>query len=213
MRVVIFANGTLADPRTYRDRLLSDDLIVAADGGAAHACAVGVTPHVVIGDQDSLDPHLKSKLEAAGTRFVNFPMAKDETDLELALLYAADRGADEIMVLGALGGRLDQMLANVLLLALPELAGIHVYISDGDQIAFLVRDEAVVKGRPGDTVSLIPLGGDVAGVTTKGMAWPLNDETLHFGPARGVSNVLVGSRGQVSVREGVLLCVVIHISQ
>jgi thiamine pyrophosphokinase len=88
-----------------------------------------------------------------------------------------------------------------------------VRIVDGAQTAFLIRDMATVAGRPGDTVSLIPLGGDAEGVTARGVEWPLDDETLHFGPARGVSNVLTSSEAQIAVRRGLLLCVLIRQNQ
>ncbi|MBN1180312.1 MAG: thiamine diphosphokinase [Anaerolineae bacterium] len=210
MRAVIFANGILTDPAAQRHFLHPDDLVIAANGGTVHALALGVTPHVVVGDMDSLSPSLRAELEATGTCFVAHPPAKDETDLELALLYAAARHVEAILVLAALGGRLDQALANVFLLALPQLAGIDVRVADGNQVAFLVRDQATLSGRPGDTVSFIPLGGDAHGVTTEGLSWTLRDETLHFGPARGVSNALLGQDARVFVREGYLLCVIIH---
>jgi len=208
MRTIIFANGDLPDPPACRDLLRPGDLILAADGGAANAVAAGVTPHMVIGDVDSLDPALRAELEAAGTRLIQHPTDKDETDLELALLYAVEQGADEILILAALGGRLDQTVANVLLLAHPALIGVRVQIVEGNQTAFLVRERAVIHGRPGDGVSLLPLGGDAVGVTADGLRWPLRDETLRFGLARGVSNVLRGRRARLRVREGMLLCVV-----
>ena len=102
------------------------------------------------------------------------------------------------------------MLLNVLLLALPKLEGIDVRIVEGTQEAFLIRDEAVIEGSPGDTVSLIPLGGDTEGVTTTGLEWPLDVDTLRFGAARGVSNVLTREQAHVRVRRGSLLCVVTH---
>lgn len=207
MRAVIFTNGLL-DPDSARQQLRPGDLIVAADGGTRHAMALGVTPNVIIGDLDSLSPDEQARAEAAGAQLLRFSSRKDETDLELALLHAARAGANEIVVLGALGGRLDQTIANVLLLALPALRGVNVRIVEGAQEAFLVRDEALVHGHPGDTLSLIPLGGDALGVTAEGVEWPLRDETLRFGLTRGVSNVLVGEQARVGVRKGILLCVV-----
>jgi thiamine pyrophosphokinase len=169
--------------------------------------ALGLIPHVVIGDMDSLDSDAQARLEAAGTRFVVHPAAKDETDLELALLYAVEQNADPITVLGALGGRLDQTLANVLLLTLPILDGRDVRLVDGPQMAFVVHDQVIISGEPGDTVSLIPIGGEVQGVTTRGLVFPLTEGTLPFGPALGISNEMNGSRAQVLVRDGLLLCV------
>lgn len=213
MRAIIFANGQFADPRSARDLLRPDDLIIAADGGARHALAVGVTPDIVIGDLDSLLPDGQARLEAAGAQIIRFPSRKDETDLELALHHAVHEGATEIVILAALGGRLDQIFANVLLLALPELSRLDVRIVEGAQTAFLIRDEAVIEGQIGDTVSFIPLGGDVVGVTAEGLEWPLYEDTLRFGPTLGVSNVLTAEQARVRVRQGLLLCVVTHTSR
>lgn len=214
MRVIIFANGELPDREEARELLRSDDMVIAADGGTRHALAVGVTPHVVIGDLDSLSASDRSRLEAAGSRIIPFPRRKDETDLELALHHAVREGATEIVILAALGGRLDQAVANLLLLTLPELRELDVRIVEGSQTAFLIhggrdgRPPTIVEGQPGDIVSLIPLGGDAVGVMAEGLEWPLDEDRLRFGPARGVSNVLTAEQARVRVRQGVLLCVV-----
>ena len=211
MRAVIFANGEFIDPQSARDHLHADDLIIGADGGTHHALSAGVIPHVIIGDLDSLSPNVQVRMEAAGTRILRYSPRKDETDLELALQYAAREGATEILVLAALGGRLDQTIANLLLLALPELGGIDVRVVEVAQTAFLINngEEGVfIDGRPGDTVSLIPLGGDGVGVTAEGLEWPLHDDTLRFGPARGVSNLLTQEQAHVRVCQGSLLCIV-----
>jgi thiamine pyrophosphokinase len=214
MRAIIFANGQFTDAEGAQDLLRPDDLVIAADGGARHALAAGVTPHVVVGDLDSLPPEEQARVEAAGSRVVRFSPHKDETDLELALHHAVREGATEIVILAALGGRLDQTVANLLLLTLPELRGLDVRIVEGPQTAFLIhgardgRGETLIEGRPGDTVSLIPLGGDAVGVTAVGLEWPLYEDRLRFGPARGVSNVLTASHARVRVQQGLLLCVV-----
>jgi len=206
-RAVIFANGDLPDPAAIRPLLRPDDWIVAADGGTRHALACGRPPHLVIGDLDSLPAGLRVELEAHGTEFLSFPSAKDETDLELALLHIAANGATAVLVVGALGGRLDQTLANLQLLARPELAALDAQIVDGRQTARLIQNEAIIYGAAGDRVSLIPLGGDARGVHASGLAWPLAGETLRFGQARGVSNVMTGPEAHVQVAAGRLLCI------
>jgi thiamine pyrophosphokinase len=212
MRAIIFANGELPNPQRVKKLLRPGDLVIAADGGTRHALATGVTPDVVVGDLDSLLPDMQASVEAAGAQIVRFSPEKDETDLELALLHAAREGATEITILAALGGRLDQTIANVLLLTLPALSGIDVRIVQDTQEAFLVTRAASITGQPGDTVSLIPLGGDAEGVTTLGLEWELDDDTLCLGPARGVSNVLRSTQAHVGMRQGSLLCVVMHMS-
>jgi thiamine pyrophosphokinase len=209
MRAIIIAGGQ-AEPSTEWQRWVGqEDLILGADGGAAQALAWGLTPHIVIGDMDSLPEQEQTDLQARGCRFVVHPRAKDETDLELALSYAAGQDAQDIVILGALGGRLDHALANVLLLSLPVLAGLQVRIVAGQQEACLVRggETLILEGNAGDLVSLLPLGGDACGVTTGGLAWALTDDTLRFGSSRGVSNEMTAATARIQVEEGYLLVV------
>jgi thiamine pyrophosphokinase len=210
MRAIVIANGHVGDSEASRVKSWPHDLVICADGGTQHALTLGLVPDVVIGDLDSLDGDLRARLEGGGCQFLVHPTRKDETDLELALRYAVDHGADEILLLGALGGRMDQTLANVLLLALPELAGIKTRIVAGDQEMFLIRDQASIEGQVGDTVSLLPIAGDVTGITTDGLEYPLQRGTLKFGSTLGVSNALTAPVAQVQEERGLLLCV--HIS-
>jgi thiamine pyrophosphokinase len=169
--------------------------------------SLGVRPDVVIGDLDSLPNDLRSELEGGGVELLTYPAHKDETDLELALLHAVNLGALHITVVGARGGRIDHELANYLLLAHPRLEGVDARIVSGDQEVTLVRRRASFHGRPGDLLSLLPVAGDACGVTTSGLEYPLNDGTLVFGPARGVSNVFVEANSSVCLRSGMLLAV------
>jgi len=210
MRTVIIANGIAPDEATVRCWLNSGTRLICADGGARTALALGLRPDVVVGDMDSLDQAQQAQLSAMGCRRVVYPAAKDWTDLELALKLAVDEGAAEIVVLGALGGRLDQELANILLLLLPELASVPTRIVDERQEMFVTRGEAAIAGQPQDIVSLIPLGGDVTGIVTEGLLYPLHDEPLLAGPARGISNVMLSQVARVTLKSGALL--VIHSS-
>lgn len=205
-RAVIFANGWLGQPPT----LAPGDVIIAADGGSRHCLRLGIRPSAVIGDLDSLTPDHLTALQALGAEIVQYPTRKDYTDLELALRYARDHGYRPVILAAALGERWDQTLANLLLpAALPEM---DIRLVDGRQEIFLIRAGATghISGRAGDTVSLIPLAGDALGVRTQGLEYPLHDERLLFGGTRGVSNVLLGERAQVSLEAGILVCVVIH---
>lgn len=209
MRALVLCNGVPERLDLWRGEIEGADLIVAADGGAKYARLLGLTPHVVVGDADSLDPETAAWLAQRGARMIRHPRAKDETDLELALLFAAQCGASEILVAGAWGGRLDQAVANLQLLAHPELSGRLVRMVGGTYEAFLVRggEERRIQGNPGDTVSLLPFAGDVHGVRTSGLEWALAGATLRFGVGRGISNVLAAAEARVSAREGLLLVV------
>jgi thiamine pyrophosphokinase len=190
--------------------------VLAADGGLARARDLGLEPVLLVGDMDSLAPGLLAEAQAAGTPVLRARADKDESDTELALLEAVRGGATRVTVLGALGGsRVDHALANVWLLAHPALAGVEVILLDARSRLVLVcapgPDDAPVRrllpGPPGAILSLLPLGGDVSGITTVGLRYPLRDEPLVTGPARGLSNVRIAPDAAVTVRRGRLLVV------
>ena len=207
---IVLANGPLDDLAPLRERLAAwgEAEVIAADGGARLAARLGLRPQIVIGDLDSLDPQERQALVEARVRLQASPADKDETDLELALRLAVAGGAEQIAVLGALGGRLDMTLANVLLLADDRLAGVEVQLWHGEQTAWIIRPPGgELPGRAGDSLSLIPLGGPAAGITTHNLAYPLLDETLSVGPARGLSNVIRTAPASVRLAAGRLLAV------
>ncbi len=209
MRAIVIANGEIGAGASPGLTLSPDDLVIAANGGSRLAQRLGLEPQVVIGDLDSLPARLRARLEKRGCRFVSHPSRKDETDTELAIRYAVAEGAREIVLLGALGGRLDHMLANVLLLAMPELVGLQARIAAGDTEVWLLRAGCAVhlEGQVGDTVTLLPLAADALGITTQGLEYALHDGTLRLGLARGVSNVMTGTNAEVRLREGMLLVI------
>ena len=209
-RALIFANGEINDGPMVRRALAAaaDAIIIAADGGAHAARRFDLEINLVIGDMDSLGEAALTTLTASGVEALRHPPEKDETDLELALLWAAQSGIEWIRIIGALGGRLDQTLSNIFLLALPQLNGRDVRLVAGIQEAWLCYPgETIIDGASGDTVSLIPLNGAAHGVRTENLYYPLHDETLTFGPARGVSNVMSTDQARVWLRDGVLLLV------
>lgn len=212
MRAVIFANGVLNDPGGVSGLMAEDNLLIAADGGSRHCLSLKLTPDIIIGDFDSLEPEILQAFESRGSQVIQHPAHKDFTDLELALRYASEQGADDILVFGALGDRWDQTLANLLLPAHPDLVNARIRLIDANQEIYLIRSGQTfqVHGLPGDTVSLVPIHGEVNGVSTQGLEYPLSDETLDFGATRGVSNVLLERQAEIFVRKGLLLCIIIH---
>jgi thiamine pyrophosphokinase len=185
------------------------DLVIAADGGARHATGLGRTIDLWVGDGDSLGASGLEALRAAGVPIELAPVDKDESDTELAIVAAVGAGASRLTVLGALGGeRVDHGLANVWLLAHEALAGREACLLDERaRIRLLTSGRHDLGGRIGDLVSLFPFGGDAEGLTTTGLRYPLADEPLRSGPARGLSNVRVRPDAGVSVRIGRVLVV------
>ena len=207
MKAVIVADGVHAPADS---NLLADaELIIAADGGAEWLVAHGVTPHLVVGDLDSADPALVNRLAAAGAAIERHPVEKDASDLELSVGAATKVGADEIMVLGALGGALDHLLANVLLLGSGHLAGQSIRLVHGSTSARLLTGPADLEldGPVSARVSLLAIGPAAEGVTTRGLRWRLHADRLELGSSRGLANVVDTMPAGVSVAEGRLLVV------
>ncbi|HEX8599876.1 MAG TPA: thiamine diphosphokinase [Chloroflexia bacterium] len=193
--------------------LPAPDVVIAADGGSTLAARLGLVPDLVIGDLDSSDPDLVQKLEEEQVKFDRFRHeTKLETDTELALLAALSWQPDTILVLGAIGGRLDHSVANLLLLTHPQLIEHDVRVVDGRQVALLAKPGRwnELPASTGDTVSLLPVGGEATGVTTSDLLYPLNSETLLVGHGRGVSNEVTGPQPRVFYEQGLLMVIIVR---
>ncbi|WP_420640282.1 thiamine diphosphokinase [Candidatus Poriferisocius sp.] len=202
--VVVVAGGDPPSPGEIA-RLPDRAVVVAADHGLDHAYAAGLEVAVAVGDMDSVSPEALSAAEQAGTRVECHPVDKDQTDLELALEWAA-RLADRVIVIGAGGGRVDHLLGNLAVVASPRWAGTDIEVWLGEARAVVAHGRRALEAEPGATVSLFAVGGP-ARVTTTGLAWSLRDEVLEPLSGRGVSNRVVDAPAYIQVSEGVVLAV------
>ena len=206
-RIIIFANGELPDLDKARLLLRDDDYIICADGGTRHAIALNIQPHLIIGDMDSADEEQIQRFQSANVPMERYSHDKNETDLELAIQRAIALETRQILVVGALGGRLDQTLGNIALLSDMQHPSLDIRMDDGVEEVFLCRDRAQIHGTRGDLVSLIPWQGAVTGIRTENLRWLLSDETLYPDKTRGLSNEMLGETASVSITSGLLLIV------
>ncbi len=207
-RVVIIANGELRDPAYYRTLLGNDDFIICVNGGSSHALALDVQPHLLIGDLDSLSGEEREKISAYNPQILEYPVAKDKSDLELAIDYAVNLKPASILIIAALGGtRIEHQFLNLLLLAIPLKNGIPALIADETHEIQIIDSDTVMRGEPGDFLSLFALTGQVQGITTKGLKFPLSDEVLNFASSRGLSNEFVAGEAEVKIDTGMLLLI------
>lgn len=206
-RIIIFANGELPDLEKARALLRPDDYIICTDGGTRHALALGLTPSLVIGDMDSIDSGEWKKLEEKNIPIELFPRDKNETDLELALNKAIEMNPNEILIVAALGGRMDQTLANIALLSNAQYVTRSICLDDGVEQIFFCRSWTEVRGRSGDIVSLIPWDGPVHGVQTENLRWKLDRETLYPDKTRGISNEMLSDTATIKIKSGLLLII------
>ena len=211
---VVFAGADPADPvdhvrlRAAVDRAEPARVtVIAADSGLHEAIAGGWATDLVIGDLDSVDPDLLDDAQRSGTRVDRHPAAKDATDLELALDAAFVAGADQIVVAGGRGGRLDHLLANIALLASDRFGSLPISALLGPVWIHVVRRTVAWSAPRGELVTLLPVHGAVGGVTTTGLLYPLDGATLAPGSSRGVSNEQLDAEASVAVSSGALVVV------
>ncbi len=208
-KTIIFVNGLTPDLKAIQRHIEADDRIFCADGGTLHALALGLTPHYIVGDLDSVPPGLIQQMQAQGVAIQQHPTKKDSTDLELTLSLALEQGAKRILLVTALGGRLDQQLGNIMLLAHKRWASVRLGIAEGPEIAWLMRgpDKLSLEGHPGDTFSFVVLSSEVIGLTLTGVAWPLDAVQVPLGSSLTISNVFVETRMTVEIKTGIGLAI------
>ena len=212
--LLVVVGGAPDGPVALPDRLPDGSIVVAADSGVEHVLAAGLPVHHVVGDLDSASAASVELARASGATVHQHHADKDATDAELALDLAAHEvaprtGIRELALVGPGGGRLDHLVADVLLLGSPALEGFAVTGHLGEASIDIVRAGRgrEVHGEVGAQVSLVPLHGPVLGVTTRGLRWALEHADLRAGTTRGLSNELVESPAHVALRAGVLAVV------
>ncbi|MCC5948146.1 MAG: thiamine diphosphokinase [Nitriliruptoraceae bacterium] len=183
------------------------DVVIAADGGAAHAEALGFDIDLLVGDLDSITPADHERLTAAGVRVERSPTDKDATDLELALEAAHRHAPARCTLIGGAGGRLDHLLGNVHVFADPRHAALRLVAVMPPAVVHVIHDHDRIVVHPGETLSLLATHGDAHGVTLRGARWPLHGETLPAGSSRGISNLADGAALEISVERGTLVLV------
>lgn len=204
-QAIIFLNGDLADCHRVKTYIRSDDFIIGVDGGAGHALKLGLAPHLVIGDFDSLSASVKKKLNEQNVEWLAFPRDKDKTDGQLALNEALARGYKKIIVCGLLGRRLDHMLSNLITCATRTDKGVSMTFIEGHQELYIVKNSSVTCAtKQGELFSLIPVVADCKGVTVAGCKYPLKSATLRLDETRGVSNVATQKKVTIAVKSGTL---------
>ena len=204
--VLIVAGGTTPSPQVQR-ALPPAAMCIAADSGIDHVHTLGLRPDVVIGDLDSASEGALDWARGQGAEVRTHPADKDQTDLELALDLAMDADPDRIVVAGIGGGRLDHFLANIAVLANDRYRGPDVDGLVGTALVSVVTGTRHLAGRVGELISLLPTHGDATGVSTKGLRYRLDGETLRAGASRGVSNLFVATDAVVALNGGVLLAI------
>ncbi len=201
---LLFLNGEVTRKEIRRLQGISFDIVLAADGGAFAALKFGYLPHYVVGDLDSVTEDIKRQLSQ--TQFIRRP-SQEVNDLEKALQFCREIEVSQLTILGMAGKRLDHTLNNLSVLSRYD-SQFKLTIFDAFSQIFLVRQNFQYQGKINQTISLIPMG-KVEGITTRGLGFPLNNETLEFGKREGLSNYTTDPVVSIQIKSGLLIVIVI----
>ncbi|MCP3898434.1 MAG: thiamine diphosphokinase [Desulfobacteraceae bacterium] len=205
MKACIIANGNIKNNKKFSKIITQADIIICADGGANHLKNMGILPHVIIGDLDSINFQDKSFFKKNNIKFIKHPVDKDATDTELAADYAIKEKACDITFIGVSGSRLDHTLANIFLLKKITAKNIKCKIIDDNNEIFIVTDKLTVTRTTPSFISIIPLTEKAEGVSTTGLKFPLTNDEIKFGTSIGISNEFLDNKATISVKKGVLI--------
>jgi len=207
---VVIANGEIRDHARIGMVIKSfhkfEPFVISADGGIENTARLGLIPHVVIGDMDSIDRQKYAGM-LPRTRFIPVSGEKDESDTRLAVEYALKQGMEDITIAGASGKRIDHTFANIMILAAPGLENASVRIVTEESEVFCMHGPGTIKGSPGKLVSLFSLTPYTSFIKTSGLMYPLEDEKLYQSPVKGLSNVFTSDEAGLEFSEGKLLVI------
>jgi thiamine pyrophosphokinase len=202
MDIAIIANGHIFNDKLILEKIKDYNYIIAADGGATHALRLGIIPDLIMGDFDSISS--EAMQEFSNVQKIAFLKDKDETDLELAILKAFSLNPKKVGLFAATGNRTDHTLVNLYLLT---RFGLKLHIESENETIFVLNSEKTFKinTEPMQTISLLPLGPEASGVTTKGLKWELDNSTLNKN-FLSISNNCLETSFEISIKKGELLC-------
>ena len=194
-----------------------NDLIIAADSGYNNASRLGVRPGLLLGDLDSIDRKSLAPDELEHIEKIIVPAIKDDTDTQLAVDTAISRGADEIYIIGGLGGRLDHTLSSVFLLEYIADRGVRAVMTDGQSRVRVMKTAGepvsleIPKTFDGENgfryLSLVSLTDECDGVRISGVFYPLDGVTLKRSYSYAVSNEITAERAEISLARGTMLVI------
>lgn len=200
MRGVIIGGGKIRDYEYIRSFISEEDFIICADGGYNHAKNMNIKPDILIGDMDSVTDFMHD------AEVLKYPADKDFTDGELCIKYAKEKGIDELLLVGMTSERLDHTINNILMMASFPKAKI---VDENNEI-YILKDNLTIIGKKGKTLSIIPVSGDLEGISTKGLLYSLNKENLFFASCRGNSNVITDDKCEITAQKGMAIVIVVR---
>lgn len=206
MKAIIIGGGDAPSEELIHRYLDENSIIIAADGGANVLYNYGINPDYLLGDFDSIAPHILEKMKTS-CPIINFPIDKDYTDSDLALDKAKELGASEVIFLGCTGKRLDHFLGNICVIYRALKMGIKAYIIDQCNVIYLSDKSLTLEGIEGDSFSLLSYFENVKGLTIKGAKYPLENFDLSTSNNLTLSNKFKNKEVEIEFSSGILMII------
>lgn len=206
MKYLILSGGTPPSKSELKPYITEADMVIGVDGAADVLCQYDIVPNVLIGDFDTANVQSVEELKEQGAKVVRLSPRKNETDTEAAVNYAISHNASKITIFGALGSRVDHSLSNIMMLVRAHTAGVPARIIDEYNELQVENQHLILQGTPGQTVSILPLTGNLH-VSATNLVYPLNELEINFGSSRGVSNVMADSVATINIKGGYALII------
>ena len=210
MKVCIILNGEIKNYNKTKEIIIDKkyDYIIGADGGCNHLYKMDIIPDYIIGDLDSINENLIDYYKSEDVIFKKYPTHKDETDSEICIKLAKDLNAQQVDLFGCLGGRIDHTIANIGLMHYARNMQLNPrIISSEEEILIMKDEELILKGKKGDTVSVIPIQKEAKNITFKNLEYPLNNGKIGYLSSLGISNVMLENECSIKIEEGYALVI------
>lgn len=207
MKAVVICGGTPPSEMLIREEIANSNVIICADSGANCLYTYKIIPHYLIGDFDSINEKVLKYFKENGVKIENFPPEKDFTDSYIALDKAIELGANELVLLGCTGSRIDHLLGNIGLLLRALNLELKASIKDDNNTIILIDSPIEVTKQDKKYLSLIPYSPLIKGLTIKGVKYELNRYNLELGSSLGISNEIKADRAEIVFDEGLLIVI------
>lgn len=205
MKGLIISGGNRVRRETLFENI-EDRFIVVADGGIKNLVGTDIIPDEVLGDFDSIDEEGKSFIEKNNIKVEKYPSRKDFTDTELCLEVLLKKGADDIIILGATGTRLDHMFSSMFLLErLKKESVAGKFIDDYNEVSFISNETVEVKKNKYKYLSIVPVSKEVC-LTLKGTEYEVENLKFNRFTTIAVSNEVKDEVAKIEIDgEGFLI--------
>ena len=201
-KTLIFANAPIKNIGFYKEIIKDADKIICADGGANIAKEMGIIPDYIIGDLDSIKKDLLTFFQ--DKTIIIKDKDQNKSDLELAIKLAESLPSKEIIIIGALGKRIDHTIANIFSLDQIKNAEKAIILDEYNSIE-LVKDNRIIKTNKNEIISILPIS-NVKNLCLSGFKWDVKNLDTKSGWF-GLSNITKDENVKISFDKGKILVV------